>query len=287
MINVWVTGSEGQLGGELKKIDYKKAGFFFFTKKREVDITNKSQIKKYIQLNKIGLIINCAAYTNVEEAEKNTLLAYKVNSDAVLNLVDACHQFNCKLIHVSTDFIYGDVYSTPINEKVKANPKSIYAKSKFEGEQFIFNSSIEAVVIRTSWLYSKFGHNFVKTILKVSKEKDSISVVKDQYGTPTYAKNLAEICIELVRTNKKNIIGQEIYNFSNEGSCSWFEFASKIVEYANLECLILPITTKEFPTLVERSKYSVLDKTKIKNKLNLNIPLWEESLLKCIKTIIK
>jgi len=142
-------------------------------------------------------------------------------------------------------------------------------------------------VIRTSWLYSKFGHNFVKTILKVSKEKDSISVVKDQYGTPTYAKNLAEICIELVRTNKKNIIGQEIYNFSNEGSCSWFEFASKIVEYANLECLILPITTKEFPTLVERSKYSVLDKTKIKNKLNLNIPLWEESLLKCIKTIIK
>ncbi len=287
MENIWVSGSEGQLGSEIESSNHKCIGNFFFTKQEEVDITEKIQIENYIKLKNIDLIINCAAYTAVDKAEEEIEIAYKVNSLAIRNLVEICKKYKCKLIHISTDFVYGDTYLSPINELTKTSPKSVYAKSKLDGERYIINSKIDSVIIRTSWLYSKFGNNFVKTILQLSKNKETISVVNDQYGTPTYTKDLVEICLEFIKTNKENINGQEIYNYSNEGSCSWYEFACEIINLSKLISLIVPISSKEFCTLAKRPAYSVLDKDKIKKKLSIEIPFWKDSLSLCIKELIK
>ena len=227
MINVWVTGSEGQLGRKIKNNANQTGINFLFTTKGKVDLTIKNQIKSFIKINKIDLIINCAAYTDVEGAEQNSNLAYDINSNAVLNLVEYCKEFDCKLIHFSTDFIFNSDLNKPINENKIPNPVCIYAKSKYLGERHIFNSSINSIIIRTSWVYSEYGKNFLKTIIKISREKKDISVVNDQIGTPTYADDLAKICILFIRRHQ-GIKGQNIFNYSNLGECSWYDFALEI-----------------------------------------------------------
>ncbi len=285
MINVWVTGSKGQLGQEIKNNLKKGNSNFLFTSKKDIDITNKEDVERFIKLNKIKVIINCAAYTNVDDAEKNTELAFRVNSDGVLKLVQCCKKLNSKLIHISTDFIFNSISNKPINENKIPNPICIYAKSKYNGEQHILNSSIDAIIIRSSWIYSEFGKNFLKTIIKISNKKKYISVIDDQIGTPTYADDLAKICIIFVKRYKK-IKGQNIFNYSNLGECSWYDFAIEIKKNANLKCFIKPIKTQDFNSLAKRPRYSVLDKRKIEKELGIKIPFWKDSLKNCIKKII-
>ena len=285
MINVWVTGSEGQLGRKIKNNANQTGINFLFTTKGKVDLTIKNQIKSFIKINKINLIINCAAYTDVEGAEQNSNLAYDINSNAVLNLVEYCKEFDCKLIHFSTDFIFNSDLNKPINENKIPNPVCVYAKSKYLGEKHIFNSSINSIIIRTSWVYSEYGKNFLKTIIKISREKKDISVVNDQIGTPTYANDLAKICILFIRRHQ-GIKGQNIFNYSNLGECSWYDFALEIKKNANLKCNIKPIKTKDFYSLAKRPKYSVLDKDKIKSELGIKIPFWKDSLKICMNKII-
>ena len=285
MINVWVTGSKGQLGQEIKNNLNKSNSNFLFTSKKEIDITKKNDVERFIKLNKIKVIINCAAYTNVDDAEKNTELAFRVNSDGVLKLVQCCEKLNSKLIHISTDFIFNSIINKPINENKIPNPTCIYAKSKYDGEQHILNSSIDAIIIRSSWIYSGFGKNFLKTIIKISNKKKNISVIDDQIGTPTYADDLAKICIIFVKRYKK-IKSQDIFNYSNLGECSWYDFAIEIKKNANLKCFIKPIKTQDFNSLAKRPRYSVLDKSKIEKELGIKIPFWKDSLKNCIKKII-
>ena len=286
MINVWVTGSKGQLGQEIKNNLKKGNSNFLFTKKNDIDITKKEDIERFIKLNKIKVIINCAAYTNVDDAEKNTELAFGVNSDGVLKLVKCCEKFNTKLIHISTDFIFDSNKNIPIKENETPNPFCTYAKSKYQGEQYILNSSIDSIIIRSSWIYSEFGNNFLKNIMKISKKKKSISVVNDQIGSPTYANDLAVVCILFVK-KYITITGQNIFNYSNLGECSWYDFAVEIKKNAKLNCNINPIKTEDFHSLAKRPKYSVLDKSKIKRELGIEIPFWKDSLKICINKIIK
>ena len=283
MNRILVTGSNGQLGKEISNHYKDFEAKFYYTDQAELDILDFRSVESFIVNNKINIIINCAAYTAVDLAEINKDLAFNINAEAVKKLVIICEKTKCKLIQISTDSVFTKNYSSPIKEEEKTTPNSVYALSKDEAEKAILKSTIDCSIIRTSWLYSKYGNNFVKTIKKIANQKEFINVVNDQFGSPTYAKDLASLCLEFIKTESSSIIGVNIYHFTNDGICTWYEFAQEILFLLNLNCKVFPVSTSEYKTAAIRPRYSKLDTTKIKKKFNLKILNWKESLNKCIK----
>jgi len=280
--NILVTGANGQVAKELKelsKLDEYSNFNFLFVDRDELDITKRDKLDNFFNENSIDIIINCAAYTDVEGAENNKEEAYRVNYEGVKNLAQIAKDKDIKLIHISTDYIFDGKKHFPYTEEDKPNPQSIYAKSKLKGEEAIIEINPKFVIIRTSWVYSKHNRNFVKSILNKSQEIKNLKVVCDQIGSPTYARDLAKVILEIVKKDKINSI---IYHYSNEGSCSWYDFAKAIVEICDIKCNIEPIATKDYPAKAIRPFFGVLDKSKIKRDLNIKIPYWRDSLEECL-----
>lgn len=287
-MKVLVTGSNGQLGSEIRNIsnDYKQFDFYF-TNRDSLNICDYSDVKNFVESNKIEAIINCAAYTQVDKAENDCKNAFKVNSSGVSNLVQVSEEHNVKLIHVSTDYVFDGTNHTPYKETDATSPLGVYGSSKLEGENFLVNSNVNGVVIRTSWLYSQFGANFVKTMMRLGRERDSLDVISDQIGSPTNARDLAVSCLEILSKNTKLNTNGYIYHYSNEGVASWFDFARAIIELSGISCRVNPIETKDYPTPATRPCYSVLNKSKIKEDFKIEIPYWRDSLKDCIENLIK
>ena len=289
-MKILVTGANGQLGNEMRIVSKGSSDCYIFTDVEDLDITNFAAVSKCVKENDINVIVNCAGYTNVDKAEDDEKTAELLNAQAVEYLAQACKDNDATLIHISTDYVFGgNEGNTPRTEEEPANPTGAYGRTKLHGEQAIAKVGCKHLIIRTSWLYSEFGNNFVKTMRKLTAERDSLKVVFDQVGTPTYALDLAkviEVFIEELKTpNSKLQTPNSIYNYSNEGVISWYDFAKEICELSGNVCDIQPCHSDEFPSKVKRPSYSVLDKTKIKNKLNITIPHWKESLKKCIKNL--
>ena len=281
MHNILVTGSNGQLGSELKELSLNYNYNFFFTSKDTLDITNKEYIKEFINKNNINTIINCAAYTAVDKAEEDEVNADKINHLAVKNLATIAKERNIKFIHISTDYVFDGKNFRPYIEDDIPNPTGIYGKTKLDGENAIREINPKnSIIIRTSWVYSSFGANFVKTMLRLGKERESLGVIFDQVGTPTYARDLAKTILDILPRITNDRV--EVYNYSNEGVLSWYDFAKEIMKMAKTECYINPIETKEYPTPASRPHYSLLNKTKIKKEFNLTIPYWKDSLDECL-----
>lgn len=273
---VLVTGANGQLGQALQSIakNYSEIQFVF-TASKELDITNKDSIKAIFKKIKPDFCINAAAYTAVDKAESEPENAHLINVFGVKNLAEISKHFNTTLLQVSTDFVFDGEKNIPYKEQDATNPQSIYGQTKLEGEKAIQEILENYYIIRTSWLYSDFGNNFMKTMLRLAKERTSLSVVNDQIGTPTHAVDLAEALVKIILSDKK---AYGIYHFSNEGAASWYDFAKKIFEINKVEIDLQPIPTSQFPTPAQRPKYSVLDKTKIKTVFGIDIKSWEDSL---------
>ena len=289
-MNILVTGANGQLGNEMRIVSKGSSDRYIFTDVAELDITNSDAVMSFIENNKIKVVVNCAAYTNVDKAEDDEATAELLNAQAVEFLAKACKENDATLIHISTDYVFGgNKGNTPRKENEPVNPTGAYGRTKLHGEQAIEKVGCKHIIIRTAWLYSEFGNNFVKTMRKLTAERDSLKVVFDQVGTPTYALDLAktiEVFIEKIKiVNSQLSIVNSIYNYSNEGVISWYDFAKEICELSGNVCDIQPCHSDEFPSKVKRPSYSVLDKTKIKNKLNITIPHWKESLKKCINNL--
>jgi len=287
-LKILVTGSNGQLGKEIIDIARFKTEYnFVFTDIEELDIANVEQLTDMFEIHNPNFVVNCAAYTAVDAAETDIDNAFRINSAAVCNLAVICQKHQIPIIHLSTDYVFDGQNYRPYREDDATNPQNVYGKSKLEGEEALKDYN-KAMIIRTSWLYSAYGNNFVKTILKLIKEKPLISVVFDQIGTPTYAQDLAIAIFEIIHKyyiNKEFIGG--IYHFSNEGVCSWYDFAMEIAKLNNSKCEIVPVTSEQFPRPAKRPFYSVLDKSKIKENYAIKIAHWTESLKKCIFTINK
>ena len=283
MKNILVTGSNGQLGQAIRSISVNLKSYnFFFTDVEDFDITSDPKVKSFIEKNKIDIIINCAAYTAVDQAETDREKAYLINVKAVESLAQQAKKNNASLIHISTDYVFDGKSKLPYKETDKPNPISYYGITKQQAELKIEQFANRAIIIRTSWLYSEFGHNFVKTMLKLGNENKNLNIINDQFGSPTYAGDLARVILKLA---EKKIESVNIYNYSNEGSCTWYEFAKAIFEIKKIHCTLNPITTKEYPTAAVRPKYSLLDKSKIKSELKIEIPAWKNSLKTCLKNI--
>lgn len=284
--NVLVTGANGQLGSELKRIVEKEVGGnfrFFFTDINSLDIRDIAAIDDYVSLNNIKYIVNCAAYTAVDKAEDDTDLCRKINCDAVSNLGRIATKHKAKMIHISTDYVFDGNANRPYLETDDTNPKSIYGNTKLEGEHNLLEVCADSIIIRTAWLYSIFGNNFVKTMIRLGKERDSINVVADQTGSPTNAADLAKAIITILNSCEDNGFQKGIYHFTDEGTTTWYDFTLAIHKYAGItDCKVSPITTDQYPTRAKRPKYSVLDKSKIKSTFKLSIPNWEDSLKVCI-----
>jgi dTDP-4-dehydrorhamnose reductase len=284
MAIILITGANGQLGNELRVVSQKYYGYdFIFTDIDTLDITNSEKTEEYLNQIKPTWIINCAAYNLVDKAESESEKALLVNGTAVKNIVEAIKGSYCRFIHISTDYVHDGRSNLPYSEAALASPLSSYGKSKLEGERFALLHQ-GSMIIRTSWLYSSFGNNFVKTILKLGKERESLSVVFDQIGTPTYASDLAEAIMYIISEVIRNqiVFKPGVYNYSNEGVCSWYDFTAAILEVSGLACKVNPILTKDYPTAALRPPYSVLDKSKIKEDYDLSIPHWRTSLKKCM-----
>ena len=284
-MNILVTGSKGQLGNEIRSISNQYPDYHFvFTDVAELDITEYQQIDSFFKENNINFVINCAAYTAVDKAEQEIDTARYINVNAVKYLSQIAKKHHALLIHVSTDYVFDGKNHKPYTEEDIICPTSAYGKTKAEGETEVRNYAEKAIIIRTSWLYSSYGNNFVKTILKYGKERGKLNVVFDQIGTPTYAADLAFAILEIIpQLNSKLTI--DTYHFSNEGVSSWYDFAKEIVELSNMDCIINPIETKDYPLPAPRPHYSVLDKTKIKKEFHIDIPYWKDSLKKCLKLL--
>lgn len=283
-MNILVTGSNGQLGNEIKVISKEyKNHTYIFTDIEDLNLTEIDLVSSFIESNNIDLIINCAAYTSVDKAETETELAEKINVTALGNLAKICSSKKIKIIHISTDYVFDGTNYRPYKEAEITSPNSVYGKTKLAGEKILKDSDTESIILRTSWLYSSFGNNFVKTIIRLSKEREKLNVVNDQIGTPTYAYDLANSIFSIIqRFTKTGEFKKEIYHFSNEGVCSWYDFAAEIIELTNCKCKVKPIGTHKFPTPAKRPYYSVLNKDKIKKEFNIEIPYWKTSLKKCI-----
>lgn len=276
MTRVLVTGSDGQLGMCIREIQSQYPGVSFcFTNKEELDITKKGELKTFFSSNKIDWCINCAAYTNVDKAEEEPDKARRINTKGPQVLAEVTNKYNVSLIHVSTDFVFDGKQKSPYKENDKTNPVNIYGKTKLEGEQKVAIFNPQHFIIRTSWLYSKYNRNFLKTMLNIATEKKKINVVSDQFGSPTNATDLAQAFLKIISSDSKSY---GIYHYSNEGVVSWFEFAKTIFKEKQLNIELKPIETKNYITLAKRPLYSVLDKTKIKKTFNLDIPFWKDSL---------
>lgn len=285
-MNILVTGANGQLGSCIRDVSAGSKDNYIFTDVAELDITDREAVRKMVRDNNVEVIINCAAYTNVEKAEDDAEFANILNADAVANLAEAIKENNGVLIHVSTDYVFGgNVNNTPCTENQTPNPTGVYGQTKLSGERKIAESGCKALIFRTAWLYSEYGKNFVKTMLSLTATKPELKVVFDQTGTPTYARDLAEAIVGIV--SRRAYEGNEgIYHYSNEGVCSWFDFTKAIAEYSgNTACAISPCHSSEFPSKVIRPAYSVLDKTKFKETFGVAVPYWTDSLKKCISNI--
>ena len=284
MFNILVTGSNGQLGSEIKELSKEYDYNFFFTTRDDIDITNKDNIKEFCQKNSINVIINCAAYTAVDKAENDEINADLVNRKAVKKLALVSQELNIKLVHISTDYVFDGKNFKPYCEEYKTNPQSIYGKTKLDGEnEMIKVNPKNSIIIRTSWVYSYYGANFVKTMLRLGKEKESLGVIFDQVGTPTYAKDLAKTILEILPKIKNEKV--QIYNYSNEGVLSWYDFAKEIMKMAKLDCKINPIEAFQYPTPAKRPHFSLLNKAKIKKEFGIEIPYWKDGLDDCLKRL--
>lgn len=284
MNNVLVTGSKGQLGSEIKSLASNYMFNFFFTDKHELDISSKEALVTFIEKNDINIIINCAAYTAVDQAEEEQELANKINHQAVKFLAKLSKEKKIKLIHISTDYVFNGKNFKPYSEIDSTSANGIYGKTKLDGEKVMKDiNPQDSIIIRTSWVYSSYGTNFLKTMLQLGKEKENLGVIFDQVGTPTYARDLAKTILEILPKIENSEV--EIYNYSNEGVLSWYDFAKEIMDMAKLDCHINPIETKDYPTPAKRPHYSLLNKTKIKDTFSITIPFWKDSLNDCLKTI--
>jgi len=285
MFKILVTGGNGQLGNELRRLAGENSDVeFIFTDLPELDITSPVNLANFIGKTSPQIIINCAAYTAVDQAEKEPDKAFLINTAGVKNLAGISTSIGAGFIHVSTDFVFDGKQNTPYKESDSPNPLSVYGRSKFEGETYALKAGM---VIRTSWLYSSFGHNFALTIHKLAQKKDEVKVIYDQIGTPTWAADLAHALITITKRCKQEgrLPEKAIYHYSNEGVCSWYDFAREIVVISGLSCRIIPIESFEYPALAKRPFYSVLNKRKIKDSYGIQIPHWSESLKKCLSEI--
>jgi dTDP-4-dehydrorhamnose reductase len=280
---ILVTGANGQLANEIKIIaahypQYK----FFFTTKEELAIENKEAVRSFFGKNKIHYCINCAAYTAVDKAESEKEKAFLINADAVGNLANICKIHQTKLIHISTDYVYDGSSHVPLKEENKTGPLNTYGESKLKGEELALEKNPSSLIIRTSWVYSSFGNNFVKTMMRLFREKSEINVINDQQGSPTYAADLAEVSMKFIERTEEGNNFSGIVNYSNSGVTTWYQFAEEIKWLINSNCKINPIPTSSYPTPAKRPLYSVLDTSKIKELLQIEIPGWKESLKKCM-----
>lgn len=285
-MNILVTGANGQLGNEMRKIALASSHNYIFTDVKELDITEIRDVRKTILNNDIRVIVNCAAYTNVDRAEEEPMIADLINHQAVRNLALAANEADATLIHVSTDYVFQGDRNIPCQENWETNPLGVYGQTKLAGEKAILEIGCRYLIFRTAWLYSSFGNNFVKTMLRLTAEKETLKVVFDQVGTPTYAGDLAMLIGHIIENAQLDKTG--IYHYSNEGVCSWYDFTQEIAEQAgNTKCDILPCHSNEFPSKVKRPHFSVLDKTKVKETFGINVPYWKKSLEKCLFEILK
>ena len=282
MTNILVTGSKGQVGSELQVLSVNYDYSFFFTDRDSLDITNKEVIKNFTQENFIDIIINAAAYTAVDKAEEDKKSADKVNHLATQYLSEIAKEQSIKLIHISTDYVFNGENFKPYTENDTTNPNGVYGATKLEGEKSMQSiNPKDSIIIRTSWVYSSFGANFVKTMLRLGKERDSLGVIFDQVGTPTYARDLAKAILDIVPNINNDKV--EIYNYSNEGVLSWYDFSKDIMRMAKIECTINPIETSEYTTPAKRPHFSLLNKAKIKKEFAIMVPYWKDSLDACLR----
>ena len=305
-MTILVTGANGQLGNEMRIVAKNSNDKYIFTDVVDaeglettiLDITDLNAIRNVVKENDVNVIVNCAAYTNVDAAESNEAIAEKLNADAPKNLAIAMKEAYGLLVHISTDYVFGgDSYNTPCREDQRGTPTGVYGLTKLHGEQGIVATNCNYVILRTAWLYSEFGKNFVKTMLNLTSRKPQLKVVFDQVGTPTYAFDLAKAISVIIEDYKQESLTYNkwasysksgIYHYSNEGVCSWYDFTKMIAEIAgNTNCAILPCHSNEFPSPVKRPAYSVLDKTKMKETFGINVPYWKNSLKVCINNLIK
>lgn len=283
-MNVLVTGASGQLGSEIRA--QQKAHHFTYVDTGEMDLSSEVSIRSYFENRKFDIIINCAAYTAVDKAEDEPELAYAVNAHAVSILADICARDKTRLIHISTDYVFDGSGNTPLTEETPTNPINVYGKSKLEGERHVRNKLNDAYIIRTSWLYSVYGKNFVKTIANLARERESLNVVYDQVGTPTNARDLADVIMKIidnVHSGQNDVPG--VYHYSNLGVTSWYDLAQSIVDYYKLDCLINPIRSEQYRTRATRPKFSVFDKGKIRDHLKVSIRHWHAGLTECLKEL--
>ena len=288
-MKILTLGSNGQLGSEIKDLvfNYSQAEFIF-KDLPELNICNYESLQNFISDHNISAVINCAAYTAVDKAEEFPNKAEQVNANGVLNLINALKKVNGKLIHISTDYVFNGDHFVPYKESDSVSPISVYGKTKRKGELAVISSELDAIVIRTSWLHSSYGDNFVKTMLRLGKQKEELNVVFDQLGTPTYARDLAKTILDILFGEFSENISKNgnIYHYTNEGIASWYDFAVNIMKISGESCKVKPVNSEEYHTLAKRPKYSVLNKSKIKRDFKIKIPYWEDSLEDCIKKII-
>lgn len=281
--SILVTGANGQVGQELAALAGSYPFDFLFTDRSTLDIADREAVEAYTAANPIDVIINCAAYTAVDKAETETDAAMRINAEAVGNLVAAANRNNALMCHISTDFVYDGEKPVPYEETDGTNPLSVYGTSKLEGEKLVTRDAKRYLILRTSWVYSTFGNNFVKTMQRLGRERDELGVIFDQAGTPTYARDLARTILDIVQKEMREpLSANQVYHYSNEGVTSWFDFAKAVMELSGIECRIQPIRTEAYPTPAKRPCYSVMDKTKIKNAYSIEIPYWRDSLKECI-----
>ena len=282
MKKIVITGANGQLSDCIKDVIKQHKNLIAeFLSIVDLDITDSNAVSKYFSTNNFDFLVNCAAYTAVDKAEEEIELARKINSNGVLNLALACKSKDAIFIQISTDFVFDGKSSIPYLENDIPSPISVYGQTKKEGEDELIKTLTKYYILRTSWLYSEYGHNFLKSMLRIGTDKSELNVIFDQIGTPTYAKDLARVILELIRKPKSIDFG--IYNYSNEGVASWYDFALAIFEYSKMKIRVNPIRTEMYPTPAKRPYFSVLDKNKIKQNLNIKIPHWRDSLRKCLK----
>lgn len=280
-MKVLVTGKGGQLASEFHSKKNKDKNWIFCSVE-DLDITDRDKVLKFFHKHSFEYVINCAAYTAVDDAENNENAAYSVNVLGPRNLALACKIRDSKLIHFSTDYVFDGQSEIPYLEYDKTNPKSVYGLTKLQGEKEIIKSCVKSIIIRTSWVYSIYGHNFVKTMLKLAKIKSELGIIYDQVGSPTNAEDLADAVLNIIETSKYVWINTQIFNFSNKGKCSWYEFALEIFKIKKINMIVKKLQTKDYKTLANRPKFSLLDKTKFENTFNYQIEEWQKSLKKML-----
>lgn len=290
MSHILITGSNGQMGASIYRLSQHYPDLtFIFADRSMLDVTAEESIRSFFKRHRVDACINCAAYTAVDQAESETGPAHKVNALAAQMLAEKCKELHLPMIHYSSDYVYHSEINRPYKEEDMTFPQSVYAHTKLAGDKAIIAEHEDAIILRTSWVYSPFGKNFVKTMIRLGQERDTINVVYDQVGTPTYAPDLAkvslDIMVKLLDEEQAHNMEGGIYHYSNEGVCSWYDFAKAIFEETGIDCTVVPIESKDFPTPAKRPNFSVLNKSKIKKRMPIQIPYWRDSLKQCIATL--